>query len=122
MIKVLVVDDNKTNGEILSRRLKKRGFLVKVEDEGQHAIDRLCKEKYDLIIMDLHMPEMSGVETISKIKSNPDIQAIPIISFTATIDEKEHQEAIAAGSTAVLEKMGDISELMETISHIFPDQ
>jgi CheY-like chemotaxis protein len=122
MITALVVDDNNHNSEILSRRLAKRGMGVTVQEGGQEALNVLKEMSFDLIIMDLCMPDMSGVAAIEAIKSDTKTKDIPIICFTASIDELEYEKALTAGAIAVLEKMGDISELLALIARILPGQ
>ena len=120
MSKILIVDDNETNTDILERRLQRKGYKAVSRHSGSEAIDALEKEHFDLIIMDLHMPEMSGTETIRKIKSDEKFNSIPIIAFTAAIHEEELLAAKEAGALDVLEKTGDISKLIAILEKTMP--
>ena len=76
-VKILLVDDEELFTHALSERLKTRGFLVVTSNSGQDALDKIKDTSFDVIILDMAMPGMSGLETQEHLlKSNPDLQII----------------------------------------------
>jgi CheY-like chemotaxis protein len=85
---LLVVDDNEMNRDMLSRRLQRQNHTVKVAENGRAALEMMEAEEFDVVLLDIMMPEMNGYETLAQIKSNPTMAHIPVIMITA-VDEIE---------------------------------
>ena len=83
MAKILIVEDNEMDRDMLSRRLERKGFSVVMAEDGQKGVDMSKTENPDLILMDLSLPVMDGWEATSTIKADPDTSSIPIIVLTA---------------------------------------
>lgn len=83
MAKILIVDDNRLILQALSERLETMGHDTEVASNGREAIEILKQERPDLIIMDIVMPEMTGVEAAQIIRDNPANRALPIVAFTS---------------------------------------
>lgn len=83
MAKILIVDDNRMVLQALSDRLEQMGYETDVAISGIEALDYLQHEKPDLIIMDIVMPEMSGIDATRRIRANPEISSIPVVAFTS---------------------------------------
>lgn len=81
--KVLVADDEVHIVNVVAMKLRNNGFDVVTADNGADAYNLCCEEKPDIIITDYQMPQMTGIELIEKVRSNPDLQHIPIIMLTA---------------------------------------
>src|SRR5450759_691320 len=84
--RVLVVDDNEMNRDMLSRRVERQGHVVKIAKNGREALAIIEAEPIDLVLLDIMMPEMNGYEVLEKIKSNPTLRHIPVIMISA-VDE-----------------------------------
>ena len=97
MVKILLVEDDPLNVDMLSRRLRKRDFEVLVAEDGAKAVAMAGEEKPDLILMDLGLPIVDGWEATQQIKANPDTRSIPIIALTARAMPEELQSARDAG-------------------------
>jgi CheY-like chemotaxis protein len=96
MAKILLVEDNEMNRDMLSRRLERRGYGVLIATDGQEGVSLAQSEKPDLILMDMSLPVLDGWEATRRIKSNDGTRHIPIIALTAhamTTDEQRAREA-----------------------------
>ena len=115
MPKILLVEDNETNQEMLSYRLKRRGYAVLIAVDGAEALSLASAEKPDLILMDLSLPIMNGWEATTRIKANPDTKDIPIIALTAHAMGGDRQKALAAGCDDYSTKPIDFHRLIDQI-------
>jgi CheY-like chemotaxis protein len=97
MSKILLVEDNEMNRDMLSRRLKRKGFEVVMAVDGQAGVDMASSSNPDLILMDLSLPIIDGWEATRQIKADPDTQSIPIIALTAHAMAGDEQKALEAG-------------------------
>jgi CheY-like chemotaxis protein len=97
MPKVLLVEDNEMNRDMLSRRLARNGYDVVIAVNGQEGIEMAASEKPDLILMDMSLPVLDGWEATRKLKADPATASIPVIALTAYAMESDREKALAAG-------------------------
>ena len=97
MIKVLLVEDNEMNSDMLSRRLVKRGYEVVIAVNGLEGVSMAKAERPDLILMDMSLPEMDGWEATKEIKKDAAISGIPVIALTAHAMSGDREKAMEAG-------------------------
>lgn len=97
MPKLLLVEDNELNRDMLSRRLLRRGYEVEMAFDGPHALIMAASARPALILMDMSLPIMDGWETTRRIKAHPDLREIPVIALTAHAMEGDRQRALDAG-------------------------
>lgn len=97
MPKILLVEDNEMNRDMLTRRLDKRGYTVSIAVDGAEGVAKAVAEVPDLILMDMSLPVLDGWEATKQIKANPALAAIPIIALTAHAMESDRQKALGAG-------------------------
>ncbi|TVM18767.1 hypothetical protein DPQ33_04655 [Oceanidesulfovibrio indonesiensis] len=117
---ILVAEDNKVNQVFLSRFLEKRGHTVDVAENGQKALDILAEKRFDIILMDIQMPEMDGLETTRRIRAGmvPGLDPqIPIIALTAYAMKGDQQRFLAAGMDSYLSKPVNRPELSALLLH-----
>ncbi len=86
--KVLIVDDNEDNRIVLARRLERQGLAVDAAENGRKAIERLRSDAFDLLLLDIMMPEMNGYQVLEHLKSDPELRDVPVIVISA-VDEME---------------------------------
>jgi DNA-binding NtrC family response regulator len=111
--KVLIVDDEKDFLDIMAERMGARGVEVSTTTSAENALKMVCKETYDVVIMDLMMPEMDGFKALKLFKeTRPDL---PIILLTANVPEEKCIEAIKLGAMDVIEKPADLNLLTQKI-------
>ncbi len=97
MTKVLIVEDNELNRDMLSRRLLRQGYEVIMAVDGEQGVQMALKEHPDLILMDMSLPKMDGWETTQKIKSQASTKHIPVIALTAHAMAEDRDKALQAG-------------------------
>lgn len=116
-INVLVAEDNLVNQFMLSKILKEWNVSVDMVDNGRKALEKLRENDYDVVLMDTHMPEMSGYQTAKTIRVDFEEpkRSVPIISLSAASYDHEQQQAISAGMNDVLAKPFMPYELHEKI-------
>ncbi len=121
--RILLVEDNEMNSDMLTRRLQRKGFDVTLARDGQQGVDLAGEAKPDLILMDLSLPVLDGWEATRRIKSNPDTQTIPVIALTAHAVGGDKEKALEAGcddyDTKPIEfkrLLGKIQQYLETSS------
>jgi two-component system, cell cycle response regulator DivK len=112
MLKILVVEDNEMNIDMLTRRLKKKGFEVVVATDGSQAVVSAARERPHLILMDMHLPVMDGWEATRHIKSSETTSRIPIVALTADAMPGDREKAIEAGCDDYETKPIDFQRLL----------
>lgn len=97
MAKILLVEDNEMNRDMLSRRLTRRGYEVLIAVDGQQGLEMAASELPDVVLMDMSLPVMDGWEATRRIKAYPSTAATPIIALTAHAMSGDREQALAAG-------------------------
>ena len=115
--RVLIVEDNMDTYELVNFILQKDGFDTFLAVNGRDGVDAAIKQKPDLIIMDLSMPEMDGWAATSLIKRNPTVKSIPVIVLTAHALPGDRQRAMDAGCDQYITKPMDLGELVEVVHY-----
>jgi len=115
--KILVVEDNQDNRELVVKVLKINGYHVIEAVDGQEAIEKTRAENPDLILMDLFIPKIDGYEVTRRLKRDRDLKSIPIIALTAHAMKGDMEVALAAGCDGYIPKPIDVRELPKQIEH-----
>lgn len=97
MAKVLLVEDNEMNRDMLGRRLQRRGFELVIAIDGEEGIAKALSEQPDIILMDMSLPGIDGWEATRRLKSMAEMQVIPIIALTAHAMSGDREKALEAG-------------------------
>jgi two-component system sensor histidine kinase/response regulator len=122
-LRILVAEDNTVNEEFIVRLLEKRGHTARVAHNGREALAALEKDHYDLILMDVRMPELDGFEATGLIRERERStgQHIPIIAMTAHAMKGDRERCLAAGMDAYVSKPVNVQELLVTIQSLIPE-
>ena len=115
MAKLLLVEDNEMNRDMLSRRLERKGFQIVMAIDGQQGVDMAQSESPDLILMDMSLPILDGWEATRRIKAEPKTSAIPIIALTAHAMAGDREKALDAGANDYDTKPIELPRLLEKI-------
>ena len=110
--RILVVDDELVNRDILARRLTSRGYLVESATDGQRALDLLSGERYDLVLLDIMMPVMDGLTALKKLRLSFSAAQLPVIMATARDGSEDVVAALGAGSNDYVTKPIDFPVLL----------
>ncbi len=113
--KILVVDDQPINIKLLQRKLERQGMEVSVAYNGQDCLSLVAKDRPDLILLDVMMPEMDGIETCQQLKTNPATETIPIIFITAKASKEGKLEGLDAGAVDYITKPIDLDETLARV-------
>ena len=115
MTKILIVEANEMNRDMLARRLERKGYEVACAVDGPEGIAMAASEKPDIILMDVALGEMDGWEATAAIRSNPDTAHIPIIALTAHALQSDRLKSIEAGCADFETKPVQLPLLLEKI-------
>ncbi len=97
MPRIVLVEDNEDNRDMLSRRLVRRGFEVLIAVNGEEAVEVVTREKPDLVLMDISLPVMDGFEATRRLKGAEETRRIPVIALTAHAMSGDREKAMSAG-------------------------
>ena len=118
MTRILIVEDNEMNLDMLSRRMAKKGYEILKASDGQAGIETCRQERPDLILMDMSLPVVDGWTATQTLKSDPATSAIPIVALTAHAMQADRDKAMEAGCDAFATKPIDLPALIETIEKL----
>ena len=118
MAKILLVEDNEMNRDMLSRRLERRGYEVEIAMDGAEGVDKARAGNPDLILMDMSLPVMDGWEATRTLKADEATRSIPVVALTAHAMSTDREKALAAGCDAYETKPVELPRLIETIEKL----
>jgi len=120
MPRILLVEDNEMNRDMLSRRLSRRGYEILIAADGAEGIAKAASERPDLILMDMSLPVVDGWSATRQIKSDPATQSIPVIALTAHAMAGDREKALAAGCDDYDTKPIEFDRLLGKIAALLP--
>ncbi|MBX3746796.1 MAG: response regulator [Verrucomicrobiae bacterium] len=120
MPRILLVEDNEMNRDMLSRRLQRRGFEILCAVDGHEGLDLAARERPDLILMDMSLPGVDGWEVTRRLKADPTLRQIPVIALTAHAMSTDEDQARAAGCDDYDTKPVELARLLGKIGALLP--
>jgi two-component system cell cycle response regulator DivK len=120
MAKILLVEDNEMNRDMLSRRLQRKGYSVVIATDGEQGVAMARSERPDLILMDMSLPVLDGWEATRAIKASPEIAAVPVIALTAHAMAGDQEKCFEAGCDDYDTKPVDLPRLIAKIEALLP--
>ena len=120
-MKILLVEDNEMNRDMLSRRLIRRGHTVVMATDGETAVDATLSEMPDMVLMDMGLPVLDGWEAARRIKADARTASIPVIALTAHAMAEDRERALAAGCDDFDTKPVDLERLSRKIAALTKD-
>jgi CheY-like chemotaxis protein len=120
--KILIVEDNEMNRDVLSKRLRRRGYQVSLAIDGPQGLQIARATMPDLILMDMSLPEMDGWEVTHRLKSESSTRHIPIIALTAHVMVNDRERSFAAGCDDYDIKPVEFLRLLGKIESLLPKE
>ncbi|MDR6852494.1 DNA-binding response OmpR family regulator [Sphingomonas sp. BE123] len=108
---ILIVDDSRTNLHVLGARLGPMGYMVVLAESGREALDLIAGRGFDLVLLDMVMPGLSGLDVLAALRAAPDTADLPVIMVTARADRRGAVESLNAGADDHVSKPYDLDEL-----------
>lgn len=118
MPKILLVEDNEMNRDMLSRRLARSGFEIAIAVDGRQGVEMASAENPDIILMDMSLPGIDGWEATRRVKANPATRGIPVIALTAHAMRDDRAKALGAGCDDFDTKPVDLPRLLAKINQL----
>jgi two-component system cell cycle response regulator DivK len=115
LARILLVEDNEMNRDMLSRRLERKGYSVVMAFDGEQGVNMARSESPDIILMDLSLPVVDGWEATRRLKASAETQGIPVIALTAHAITGDREKALQAGCDDYDSKPIELSRLLEKI-------
>ena len=121
--RVLVVDDDRVIQQLLEVNLELEGYeVVATAADGKEALEKIAELKPDLVILDIMMPKMDGLEVCRRLRADPDLAGIPVILLSARAQDMDIREGLEIGASAYLTKPFDPVELLEVVGRLAKDK
>ena len=118
MPKVLLIEDNEMNIDMLSRRLRRKGYDVVLARDGAEGLAAVAAEKPDVVLMDMSLPVLDGWEATRRLKAAPETRSIPVIALTAHAMSSDREKALEAGCDDYDTKPIELPRLLEKIERL----
>jgi two-component system cell cycle response regulator DivK len=112
---ILIIEDNELNLKLMVDLLAINGYQTITARSAEEGMSILTTQTPDLILMDIRMPNISGIEAIARIKTNKNLDDVPVIAVTASVMNHDKQQIFAAGFHDFLQKPIDIAMFLETV-------
>jgi len=120
--RVLVVDDDRVIQQLLEVNLELEGYeVVATAADGKEALEKIAELKPDLVILDIMMPKMDGLEVCRRLRADPELAGIPVILLSARAQDMDIREGLEIGASAYLTKPFDPVELLEVVGRLAKD-
>jgi len=113
---ILIVEDNPQNQKLARDVLQVKGYRVLVAETAEAGIPMAIKEKPDLVLMDIHLPGMNGIEALAKLRGDAGTKTIPVFAFTASVMPQDRREITSAGFDGFVSKPINLKEFLDTIA------
>jgi two-component system, chemotaxis family, chemotaxis protein CheY len=112
---ILIVDDSSMSRHQMRAALERHGFTVVAATEGSDALWKAKQQKFDLVLTDIHMPTMNGLELIIELRKLPGYRQVPVFVLTSDCSKERLEAGRRAGATAWLLKPADLTTLVEAV-------
>ena len=116
--KVLIVEDNPQNMKVATMSLRPQGYEIVQAVDGEEAIEMAVKELPDLILMDIQLPKMSGLDATRKLRQMPAFEKVPIVALTAYAMKGDKEKTAQAGCNYYLSKPVNTRELRQVVADL----
>ena len=113
---ILIVEDNDKNMKLARDILRVKGYRTIEAESGEAGVPLVAEQKPDLILMDIHLPGMNGIEALKRIRAAPETSRIPVLAFTASVMPQDRKEIMNAGFDGFVSKPINLKEFVASIA------
>ncbi|MEI7532033.1 MAG: response regulator [Betaproteobacteria bacterium] len=121
MKSILIVEDNELNLKLLYDLLIAKGYSVNIARSGEECLQRLENFHPDLILMDIHLPGISGIDTLKEIRKNPQFDKTVVLAVTASVMSSDKVSILESGFAEFISKPINISSFLEVVSNFLKE-
>ena len=118
MITILIVEDNEKNMKLARDVLQAKGYATLEAVNGEDGVRLALQHKPDVVLMDIQLPDINGIEAFTRIRANPATAAIPVVAFTASVTANDRHRITEAGFDAFIGKPINLKEFLETVRRV----
>jgi len=118
MSTILIVEDNDKNMKLARDVLQSRGYVTLEAVTGEEGVRLAIDKKPDLVLMDIQLPGINGIEALRQVRADPGCARIPVVAFTASVTPTDRSQISAAGFDGFLSKPINLKEFLETVKHL----
>ena len=118
MSRILIVEDNDKNLKLVRDVLQAKGYTTLEAGTAEDGLAIARDEAPDLILMDIQLPGMSGIDALKALRAEPAIAALPVVAITASVMQQDRQEIMRAGFDAFIEKPINLRGLLDTVQKV----
>ena len=115
---ILIVEDNEKNRKLVRDVLQVKGYRVIEADSAEVALTLAAEQTPDLVLVDIHLPGMSGIQALARLREMPATRAIPVVAFTASVMPQDRREIMSAGFDGFVEKPINLKEFLATVAAV----
>ena len=112
---ILIVEDNEKNMKLVRDVLQVKGYQTLEAGTGEDGLKVAREKKPDLILMDIQLPGMSGIEALKALRAAPETAAIPVVAITASVMQQDRQQVMSAGFDGFIDKPFNLRSLLDTV-------
>lgn len=120
MSTILIVEDNEKNLKLVRDVLQVKGYQTLEAGTGEDGVRLAAERRPDLVLMDIQLPGMNGIDALKALRAEPATAAIPVIALTASVMQQDRQEIMRAGFDAFIEKPINLREFLATVQKTLP--
>ncbi|MCC7486682.1 MAG: response regulator [Burkholderiales bacterium] len=113
---ILIVEDNEKNLKLVRDVLQVKGYETVDAGTGEDGVRVAREKKPDLVLMDIQLPGMSGIDALKALRADPETAAIPVVAITASVMQTDRQQIVGAGFDGFIEKPVNLKNLLDTVS------
>ncbi len=115
---ILIVEDNEKNMKLARDVLQSRGYAILEAVTGEDGVRLAIENKPDLVLMDIQLPGINGMEALRRVRADPGCARIPVVAFTASVTPADRSQISAAGFDGFISKPINLKEFLETVKRV----
>jgi two-component system cell cycle response regulator DivK len=115
---ILIIEDNEPNRRLARDLLQVHGYRTIEAETAEHGIAVAAEQRPDLVVMDIHLPGIGGIEALAKLRAETTTRTVPVLAFTASVMAQDRSEIIAAGFDAFVSKPLDLEAFVRTVGAV----